>query len=56
MPHHPEKHLSKFDLEKGTSDDDHIINFYLELQMMRVQYDDMACHMFPQTFENKACT
>ena len=56
MPWHPEKHLPKFDPEKGTLAEDHINNFYLSLYMMRVQYDDIACRLFPHTLENKAAT
>jgi len=54
MPRHSEKHLPKFDSEKGTSADDHINNFYLSLQMMKVQYNGVACCLFPHTLENKA--
>lgn len=56
MPRHSEKHLPKFDLEKGTSVDDHISNLYLSLQIMKVQFDDIACRLFPHTLENKVVT
>ena len=45
MPRHPEKHLPKFDPKKGTSAEDHISSFYLSLQIMRVQSDDVACRL-----------
>lgn len=56
MPRHPEKHLPKFDPEKGMLAEDHISNFYLALQIMRVQSDDVACQIIPHTLENKATT
>lgn len=56
MPRHSEKHLLKFNPEKGTSVNDHIRNFYLSLQMMKVHYDDVACHLFSHTLENKVAT
>lgn len=56
MPRHPEKHLPKFDLEKGTLVEDHIRNFYLSLQIMRVQTDDVTCRIFPHTLEKKMAT
>lgn len=43
-------------MEKGTLADDHISNFYLALQMMKVQFDDVACHLFLHTLRNKATT
>lgn len=56
MPRHTEKHLLKFDLEKGTMVEDHINNFYISLQMMRVQHDDVTCRIFTYTLENKVAT
>ena len=56
MPRHLEKHLPKFDPEKGTLAEDHISSFYLSLQIMRVQTNDVAFRLFLHTLENKAAT
>ena len=56
MARYTKKHLPNFDHKRGTLDEDHIINFYLSLQMMRVQYTNVACQIFPHTLENKPAT
>lgn len=56
MPRHPDKHLPKYDLEKGTTTEDHMNKFYLALQMVKVQHDNVACRLFPHILENKAAT
>jgi len=56
MPRYSKKHLPKFDPEKETLADNHISNFYLALQMMKVQYNDVSCCLFPHTLGNKAVT
>jgi len=56
MPRHSEKHIPKFNSEKGTSTDDHISDFYLALKIMKVQFDNVGFRLFPHTLENKAAT
>ncbi|MCY6488110.1 hypothetical protein, partial [Actinobacillus pleuropneumoniae] len=54
MQKHPEKLLSKFDLDKKTESYDHIGNFYMHLQMLEVCFDDVAYILFPYTLEGRA--
>ena len=53
LPKHPERTLPKFDLGKGISVEDHLKSFFFSLERLRVQHEDVACRIFPHTFEPK---
>ena len=46
--------MPKFDLGKGISVDDHLQSFYLDLELLAVEHEDVVCKMFPNTFKTKA--
>ena len=50
----PEKVLPKFDHGKGVSIEDHLQNFYLALNLLNVDHEDMVCRLFQYTFKPKA--
>ena len=50
----PEKVLPKFDPGKGVSVEDHLKSFYLDLNLLNVEYEDVVCILFQYTFEPKA--
>ena len=54
LPKHPERVLPKFDLGKGVSTEDHLKSFYLTLNILNVENEDVVCRIFPYTFEPKA--
>ena len=54
FPKHPEKYLPKFDPGKGISIKDHLQSYYLALEFLDVQHEDIVCRIFPHTFEAKA--
>ena len=54
LPQNAEKDLPKFDPEKGISVDDHLQSFYLDLEILVVEHEDVVCQLFPHTFEAKA--
>ena len=49
-----EKELPKFDPRKGISVEDHLQSFYLDLEILVVEHEDVVCRIFPHTFEAKA--
>ena len=54
LPKHPERVLPKFDPRKGVSAEYHLKSFYLALNLLNVEYEDVVCRIFPYTFEPKA--
>ena len=46
LPKHPEKILPKFDPRKGVSAEDHLHNFYLGLNLLNVDPEDVVCIFF----------
>ena len=40
--------------EKGFYAEDHLKSFYLALNILNVQYEDVVCRLFPYTFESKS--
>lgn len=56
LPNRPKKTLPKYDLDKIASPEDHIKIFMLTIHLMKVQYEDVVCHLFPYTFVEKAST
>ena len=34
--------------------DDHLQSFYLELELLSMEHEDVVCRIFPHTFEVKA--
>ena len=54
FPKHLEWVLPKFDLGKGISVDNHLIFFYLALNILNVEYEDVVCRSFPFIFKPKA--
>ena len=54
LPPHPEKSLPKFDPGEGISTDDHLQSFFLALEVLAVEHEDVVCRLFPHTFKAKA--
>ena len=54
LPQNPKNTLPKFDLKKGISANDHLQSFYLALEILNVEHEDVVCRLFPHTFEAKA--
>ena len=54
LPKNPEKVLPKFDFGKGVSAKDHLQSFYLALNLLNVEHEDVVCRLFQYTFEPKA--
>ena len=54
LPKHLEKDLPKFDTGKGISAEDHLQSYYLAVELLGVQNEDVVCRIFPQAFEKKA--
>ena len=54
FPRNPEKVLPKFDPGKGVFAEDHLQNFYLDLNILNVDHEDVVCILFQYTFEPKA--
>ena len=53
FPLNVDKSLPKFYLGKGISMDDHLQSFYLALEILAVEHEDVVCRLFPHTFESK---
>ena len=53
FPKHPERALPKFDLGKGISVKDHLQSYYLSLERLYVQNEDVVWGIFPHTFQAK---
>ena len=53
-PKNPERVLPKFDPEKGVSTKDHLKSFYLTLNLLNIEHEDVLCRLFPYTFEPRA--
>ena len=56
FPQNPEKSLPKFDPGEGISMDDHLQSFFLALELLAVDHDDVVCRLFPHTFKAKAAS
>ena len=54
LPQNPKKELPKFNPEKGILEEDHLQSFYLALELLVVEHEDVVCRIFPHTFEAKA--
>ena len=50
----PKRVLPKFDPKKGVSAEDHLKIFYMAMNILNVEYEDVVCTIFPYTFEPKA--
>lgn len=53
MPRHPKNLLSKFYPDKKTKVEDHIDDLYMHLWILKVQYNDVACRIFPFPLEGR---
>lgn len=53
MPKDLEKLLLKFDLEKKTKFEDHIDDFYMHLQILKVCLDNVSCRLYQYTLEGR---
>ena len=42
--------LLKFDPKKGVSTEDNLIFFYIALNILNVEHEDVVCRLFPYTF------
>ena len=49
LPKHTEKVLPKFDPGKGVSAEDHLKRFYMALNLLNVDYEDVVCSLFQYT-------
>jgi hypothetical protein len=56
MPRHPEKFLPKFDPDKKDSAENHVKKFLLAIRLQSIRHEDVVCHLFPLTFEEKVST
>ena len=54
FPKHPDRVLPKFDPGKGIFVEDHLKSFYLALEILNVEHEDVICIIFPYNFEPKA--
>ena len=52
--HNYEKALPRFDLREGTYVDDHLQIFFLVLETLAVEQEDVVCNRFPHTLKGKA--
>ena len=50
LPKQPERVLRKFDLGKGVSAEDHLQKFYLALNLLNVDHEDVVCRLFQYNF------
>ena len=46
LPQNADKSLPKFDLGEGISMDDHLMSFFLALEILAVEHDDVVCRLF----------
>lgn len=54
MPKRSERMLTKYDSDREVQVEDHLDNFYLQLQTLVVWYNDVACRLFPCTLDGHA--
>lgn len=53
MPNCLKRILTKHDPDREVKAEDHLDNLYLQLQTLKVQYDDVACKLFPCTLDGR---
>ena len=56
LPPNPEKSLPKFDPGEGISVEDHLQIFFLALELLLVEHDDVVCKLFPHSFKAKVAS
>ena len=56
LPWNPEKLLPKFYLGEGIPVDDHLHSFFLALEGLVVEHEDVVCKLFPHTLKGKAAS
>ena len=56
LPHNYENVLPRFDLGEGTSVDNHLQIFFLVLEALVVEHEDVVCRLFPHTLKGKAAS
>ena len=54
FPHNYENSLPRFDLGEGISVDDHLESFFLVLEALEFEHEDVVCRFFPHTLKGKA--
>ena len=54
LPHNYEKTFLRFDLGEGVFVDDHLQIFFLPLEALAIEYEDVVCRIFPHTLKGKA--
>ena len=54
LPQNPEKSLPKFDPGEGIPVDDHLQIFFLALEGLAVDHEDVVCILFMHTLKGKA--
>ena len=54
FPKNLDKVLPKFDPRRGIFAEDHFKSFYLALELLNVEHEDVVCRIFPYTFDPKA--
>lgn len=55
IPRHSKHLLTKYDPDKVVKVEDHQDNFYLHLQTLEVNYDDVACRLFSFALDGRVC-
>jgi len=56
LPKHLEIFFPKFYLDNKEYPEDHLNKFMLSVNIMKVEHEDVVCHLFPYTFEGRAST
>ena len=54
LPSNPKNSLTKFDLGEGIPVDDHLQIFFLALEGLAVDHEDVVCRLFLHTLKGKA--
>ena len=54
LPKHPKRVLPKVDPGKGVSAEYHLKRFYLALNLLSVEHEDVVYRLFPYTFDARA--
>ena len=54
LPNRAKRMNIKFNVDKTVKAEDHLDNFYLQLQTLEVRFDDVSCRLFPYTLDGHA--
>ena len=56
FPQNYEKYFPRFDPREGISVDDHLQSFFLALEALAVEHEDVVCRIFPHTLKGKVAS